>query len=125
MYYRSAINEIQRQLREVQQGSNGEYNREVEQGLKRQFEEMWDKEEEYWCQRSRIQWLKAGDRNSKLFHQATVERRRKNTTYRLWRRDGSWLENEKDIMNECEEYSRQIFQIEGFNGVNDQLECVS
>lgn len=108
----------------MKQGTHDTYNKKDETRLKCMLEEMWAKEEEYWRQRSMIQWLKASDRNTKSFHQATVEIRKKNTINRLQRSGDSWIERENDIMQECEGYFRKIFQIEGCRGVYEQLQCV-
>lgn len=121
---RIAIERIQQQLKTVQQAPNGSHSRERERQLKQKLEDLWTKEEEYWRTRSRIQWLKLGDRNSTYFHQATVERRRKNTINRMQRADGVWIENEADIVKECEDYFRNMFQSEACEGVDDQMHCI-
>lgn len=36
--------------------------------LRKKIDTLWKQEEQYWGQRSRIKWIKWGDKNSKLFH---------------------------------------------------------
>ncbi|KAK4255476.1 hypothetical protein QN277_008474 [Acacia crassicarpa] len=42
------------------------------------LERLLEREEQYWWQRSRNNWLAAGDRNSRYFHISTIKRRQQN-----------------------------------------------
>lgn len=57
------------------------------------------------------------DRDTKFFHQATVEKRTNNTIRRLQKNDGTWTENKDEIIKGCEGYFRKKFQTEGCRGV--------
>lgn len=70
---------------------------------------LWDRDEMYWQQRSRINWLKLGDQNTKFFHQTTLQRRQYNKILRLQDDEGTWLENELDISNNFLNYFQQLY----------------
>ena len=54
-------------------------------------------DELHWRQRSREIWLKAGDRNTKYFHQRAKQRRGKNTIKGILDSQGNWCEDENGI----------------------------
>jgi hypothetical protein len=56
--------------------------------------ELYHREEVMWRQRSLIDWLSEGDKNSKFFHQRASMRRRKNLIKTLARDDGQLTDND-------------------------------
>ena len=63
------------------------------QALKKQINEVMIREEMMWNQRSRVLWVKCGDRNTKLFHATTSSRCRKNRIEGLYDSRGRWSED--------------------------------
>jgi hypothetical protein len=55
--------------------------------------ELLYREEMMWMQRSRVDWLKEGDRNTKFFHSKAIWRARKNKIKRLCDDEGGWHDN--------------------------------
>lgn len=49
----------------------------LEARLKREWEEVLFQEELLWKQKSRVEWLKERDKNTRLFHLSTLIRRRR------------------------------------------------
>lgn len=62
-----------------------------------QIKVLWKREEKYWFQRSRVKWLKGGDRNSKFFHASTVQRRERNRIVRLKNEENVWVEGKDNL----------------------------
>ena len=63
--------------------------------LKKELNVLYDKEEKMWQQRSKVQWLKSGDQNTKFFHRTTTQRKRKNFIKGLRDGNGVWQEDEE------------------------------
>jgi hypothetical protein len=61
--------------------------------------ELFHREEIMWRQRSRIEWLSAGYKNTKLFHQRASMRRRKNLIKTLTCVDGRITEEKGEMQN--------------------------
>jgi hypothetical protein len=62
-----------------------------------QMNELLYREEMLWMQRSRINWLTEGDRNTKFFHQKAIWRARKNRIKRLKDDNGTWKDDPPDM----------------------------
>lgn len=66
-------------------------------------------EEYYWRQRSRVEWLRGGYKNTKIFHLKASHRRWKNLIRGIEDEDGRWLTSEDDIVRSVEAYFNGIF----------------
>ena len=56
-----------------------------------------ENEDEMWRQRSRINWLQSGDRNTRFFHEKALTRFKKNLIDGLLDAEGRWQEDEARI----------------------------
>ena len=56
-----------------------------------------ENEDEMWRQRSRINWLQSGDRNTRFFHEKALTRFKKNLIDGLLDAGGRWQEDEARI----------------------------
>ncbi|KAL9444312.1 hypothetical protein AB3S75_017491 [Citrus x aurantiifolia] len=63
----------------------------------------------YWKQRSRADWLKAGDKNTKFFHAKASSRKRKNKIEGVEDNAGIWLEEKTEVENRFCEYFQDLF----------------
>jgi hypothetical protein len=97
------LNKLRRELDEAQ--AQPTTNRNDSRLIKHRIDELLYREEMIWLQRSRVAWLKEGDRNTKYFRQQAKWRAQKNKIRKLYRPDGSWCENQKDMQN----MARQFF----------------
>ena len=73
-----AIKEIQKQLDRLNEAELTEDAKAEFLGLSKMMDDLLQKQEIFWAQRSRINWLKHGDRNTKFFHAKATQRRRRN-----------------------------------------------
>ena len=53
-----------------------------------QLEERRKQEEILWRQKSRVQWLREGERNTKFFHKAMIQHRQRNRIFSIKRQEG-------------------------------------
>ncbi|XP_027077095.1 uncharacterized protein [Coffea arabica] len=78
----------------------------------------------FWQQKSRIKWLKDGDRNSKYFHSVVVERQSRSLIHRIKSSDGKWLDSTSDIEGEAESYFKCLFTDESYAQSFETLEVI-
>jgi endonuclease/exonuclease/phosphatase family metal-dependent hydrolase len=58
-------------------------------------------EEETWRQKSRLNWLASGDRNTKFFHAYANSRKQINTIWELSKEDGTVITSNEDLQKEA------------------------
>lgn len=88
------------------------------------IEHLWQIEEQHGLQRSRIQWLTAGDKNTKKFHLSTIQRRQKNRILKIKTGNHLWLENEVLIRREFEFHFEKLFTSTGPRNWTEVMGCV-
>ena len=77
-----------------------------------EIEENLEKEEIYWVQRSRANWIKFGDRNTNFFHNFASARKKRNYIKRLLDDSGVWRENNEAMRSLITEYFQHLFSAE-------------
>ncbi|XP_075669941.1 uncharacterized protein LOC142639680 [Castanea sativa] len=80
--------------------------------LKKEINETLVKEEVMWSQRSRVEWIRCKDRNTKFFHVTATQRQRKNRIEGLWASDGQWYEEKEKIEEIILDYFANIYSLE-------------
>jgi hypothetical protein len=85
---------------------------EVEE-IERQLHVIYDREEIMCRQRSRQEWLKAGDKNTKYFQNRASHRKRKNTVRALRREDGSLCNTNDGMSAMAQAFYHSLYSSEG------------
>lgn len=95
----------------------------LEARLRRELDDVLEREEIFWYQKSRIDWLKNGDRNTSFFHMSTIIRRWRNKIDSLTNDEGIWLQNSDEIRDHIVSYFKILFtadnEPEAFNVPSD------
>ena len=112
----SVFGQIPRKLKEMQdslsvltkEDTSGQNRAEINR-IRKEINILLDDEELWWQQRSRVQWLGEGDRNTKYFHHRASERRRKNTITGLWNQKDVWCESRESIIKTAVDYFEDIY----------------
>ncbi|KAA3483658.1 reverse transcriptase [Gossypium australe] len=69
-----------------------------------------DKDESYWKQKARVNWLKLGDRNTTFFHSVATQKRRKNCIQMLQDTDGRETGELQDMAEITRTYFQELFK---------------
>jgi hypothetical protein len=79
-----------------------------EEKLRAELEERHEQEEILWRQKSRVQWLKEGEKNTKLFHRSMVHRRYINKITQLEDNQGNPIRDHVSIEEELTNYYKDL-----------------
>ncbi|KAH7833675.1 hypothetical protein Vadar_008660 [Vaccinium darrowii] len=105
---RQKIEEIQKEIHQIQNGPLMQ-NRDRLQYLKGQLHHEWVKEELFWKQKARINWLQHGDNNTKFFHASVMQRRARNRISGVENLSGEWVRDQDGVRYEFQTYFQSIF----------------
>eukprot|EP00253_Pinus_taeda_P005752 PITA_05752 len=84
-----------------------------ERTIHSQLENRRKQEEMYWRQKSRVRWLKEGERNTKFFHRTTIQRRMHNNIPFIQKQSGVKVETHEEIEEELLNHFKQIHKDQG------------
>jgi hypothetical protein len=86
--------------------------------------ELYHREEIMWRQRSRVDWLTHGDKNSKFFHQRASMRRKKNMIKALTSSDGTIVDDKAELKTMTADFYKSLFTSEGVQDMHKVLDHV-
>ncbi|XP_052114154.1 uncharacterized protein LOC127745460 [Arachis duranensis] len=104
--------ELERLLNDVQitlESREDQQLRIKEQVLHQELNAVLLQEELLWYQKSREQWMRCGDRNTKFFHLQTVIRRKRNKIHGLFLEDGSWATETTTLEMVANSFFQKLF----------------
>ena len=105
--------------------SCGNPSPEIIRELSLALSKAYKEEELYWRQRSRVQWLQGGDRNSAYFHAVTKRRRSYNRLTTIEDEAGIPFHEETEIGKVFEDYYTELFTSNGAGGLGAVEEAIS
>eukprot|EP00253_Pinus_taeda_P014111 PITA_14111 len=82
----------------------------LEQRIEDQLQNRALQEEIIWRQKSRIKWLKEGEKNTKFFHNTTVQRRMHNLISHIQNEQGERVESHEGIEENFLRYFQKVHQ---------------
>lgn len=103
------IQEKKKLLIELTKSDKDGHNGKELNKLRKEINELLDGEETWWSQRSCVQWLSEGDRNTRYFHNRASKRRKKNTITGLWNENEQWCEDNSSIAVAAVSYFKDIY----------------
>ncbi|KAL3345622.1 hypothetical protein AABB24_024533 [Solanum stoloniferum] len=87
-------------------------NRTVLQSGQAELKKYLQFEEEFWRQKTRIQWFPEGDRNTRFFHSLVKGRRKRLSLSRIIKEDGKWAEGNEHVAAEAAFFFQKQFSSE-------------
>jgi len=103
---------LERKMEELQQKiiteGRSEEKRKEEGTLISQLEERRKQEEILWRQKSSVNWLREGERNTKFFHQAMVQHRQRNKIFSILNSEGQRVTKHEEMEQILVDYQKEM-----------------
>ncbi|KAK3033970.1 hypothetical protein RJ639_034134 [Escallonia herrerae] len=109
-HIQAQIKKLSEYLDNVQQQEPTVRNMELQRNIQNQIDEQCSREEWLWHQKSRLQWIKDGDRNTKFFHLSTIIRRRQNSIDFIKDKHGNRISSREEIGTCFTEYFSELYK---------------
>ncbi|KAL7247368.1 hypothetical protein ACSBR2_002308 [Camellia fascicularis] len=81
----------------------------LENELTTEYNRVLYQEELFWFQKSRVNWITQGERNTKFFHMSTIIKRRKIKIEVLKNEEGVWVDNPMQLKTLVHDYFQNLF----------------
>ncbi|XP_071683392.1 uncharacterized protein [Lolium perenne] len=88
---------------------NFDNEQETRRNIEKELDKLLEQEEVYWKQRSRINWLKEGDRNTKFFHRKATWRSKKNKIEKLQQDNGSVIVDKEQMKEMTNQFFKDLY----------------
>jgi hypothetical protein len=102
--------EIKRKKLEKAYKKNDNNSRALAKKLCLQIDELLEKEEIRWRQRSRVNWLQAGDRNTSYFHRKATWRAKKNNIAKLLDQNGKEVKDPRVLQDMTTAFFKDLYR---------------
>ncbi|KAK6131598.1 hypothetical protein DH2020_034612 [Rehmannia glutinosa] len=93
--------------------------------LEKKITTLMQREETMWFQRSRVNWLRDGDKNTAFFHRVASGRKLRNSIDRIQDIDGYWKEEHNDIAGVFQRFYANLFNSTADLNPNGVLDAVN
>jgi hypothetical protein len=121
---RKEINRLEKCLRYLRCSATSDDSIAEEKRVERQLCELFEREEIMARQRSRVEWLCEGDRNTAFFHAKCTARRKTNHIGALVREDGSVSTDQTEIKGMVHDWCETLFTSEPISSTEVVLEAL-
>ena len=115
---------MQKRLDNLRCCSVGRGPTEEEKIVARQLREALHQEGIWLGQRSRVRWLRDGDRNTAYFQAQPAQRKHINRIQALCHADGSFCTNEEEDKSEVQTFYHNLYESQGFRDSAELLDHV-
>ena len=92
--------------------------------LRKEINDLLDCEEIRWQQRSKVNWMSLGDRNTKYFHTKASGRKKKNTISKLMDERGIWRELALEVAEVAISYFENLYRTSHPKKILEVVEAV-
>lgn len=108
----------------IQKEGYNDYNRIKERSILIELHNIISRKEHFWKKRSRINWIKEGDQNTRIFHLSTLKHQENNSIQGI-NKVQAILTNDNEIVDEAVQLFSSLLSSDSFLSKKDQEEILA